>query len=325
MDSNAISTDGLTRDFPSVRAVDALTIEVPSGIVFGFLGPNGSGKTTTVRILLGLVEPTAGSARVLGHDIVRDADAVRAVSGALMEHAGLYERLSAEENLVFFGRAAGMKRAEIAPRIRELLEPLDLYERRGELVGTWSRGMKQRLAVVRALLHRPRMLFLDEPTAGLDPIAAADLRDDLEHLVREQGVTVFINTHHLAEAERLCDLVGVIRKGRLIAFGHPDEVRGRVGKRRLEVVGTGFTQPLIDEVAALGYVQDAARDNGRLRIDLTPEARVPGIVRLLVERGVEIEEVRHGTETLEEAFLALLEGADQAGLEMAEEGSADAR
>ncbi len=325
MDSNAISTDGLTRDFPSVRAVDALTIEVPAGIVFGFLGPNGSGKTTTVRILLGLVEPTAGSARVLGHDIVRDADAVRTVSGALMEHAGLYERLSAEENLVFFGRAAGMKRAEIAPRLRELLEPLDLYERRGELVGTWSRGMKQRLAVVRALLHRPRMLFLDEPTAGLDPIAAADLRDDLEHLVREQGVTVFINTHHLAEAERLCDLVGVIRKGRLIAFGHPDEVRGRVGKRRLEVVGSGFTQPLIDEVAALGYVQDAARDNGRLRIDLTPDARVPGIVRLLVERGVEIEEVRHGTETLEEAFLALLEGADQAGLEMAEEGSADAR
>lgn len=323
MTTTAIATSHLTRDFPSVRAVDDLTLEVPAGIVFGFLGPNGSGKTTTVRILLGLVEPTAGSASVLGHDIVSDASAVRAVSGALMEHAGLYERLSAEENLVFFGRAAGMKRAEIAPRIRELLEPLDLYERRGELVGTWSRGMKQRLAVVRALIHRPRMLFLDEPTAGLDPIAAADLRDDLEKLVREEGVTVFINTHHLAEAERLCDLVGVIRRGRLIAFGHPDEVRGGVGKRHLEVVGTGFTDALIGEIAAMPQVDEALRDNGRLRIELGPDATVPPLVRLLVERGAEIEEVRRGTESLEEAFMALLEGADEAGVEIAEETNDD--
>lgn len=319
----AIATNGLTRDFPSVRAVDDLTFEVPAGIVFGFLGPNGSGKTTTVRILLGLVEPTSGSAEVLGHDIVSDADAVRAASGALMEHAGLYERLSAEENLVFFGRAAGMKRTEITPRIRELLEPLELYERRGELVGTWSRGMKQRLAVVRALIHRPRMLFLDEPTAGLDPIAAADLRDDLEKLVREQGVTVFINTHHLAEAERLCDLVGVIRRGRLIAFGHPDEVRGRVGKRRLEVVGNNISDALIAELAAHPGVEAASRDNGRVRLDLTTDAHVPPLVRLLVERGADIEEVRLGTESLEEAFLALLEGADEAGLEMTEEGTDD--
>jgi len=315
----AIATSGLTRDFPSVRAVDDLTLEVPAGIVFGFLGPNGSGKTTTVRILLGLVEPTAGSAEVLGHDIVSEADAVRAASGALMEHPGLYERLSAEENLVFFGRSAGMKRTEIPARIRELLEPLELYERRDELVGTWSRGMKQRLAVVRALIHRPRMLFLDEPTAGLDPIAAADLRDDLEKLVHEEGVTVFINTHHLAEAERLCDLVGVIRRGRLIAFGHPDDVRGRVGKRRLEVLATDVTDALMAELVALPYVEAVHRDDARLRIDLAPEAVTPPIVRLLVERGAQIEEVRRGTETLEEAFLALLEGADEAGLEIAEE------
>jgi len=142
--------------------------------------------------------------------------------------------------------------------------------------------------------------------------------------VREEGVTVFINTHHLAEAERLCDLVGVIRRGRLIAFGHPDDVRGRVGKRRLEVVATEVSDSLVAELAALPYVTDAERSNGRLRIDLAPEAVTPPIVRLLVERGAQIEEVRRGTETLEEAFLALLEGADEAGLEIAEE-DADAR
>lgn len=319
MSAPAISIRGLTRDFPAVRAVDDLTFDVPAGIVFGFLGPNGSGKTTTVRILLGLVEPTGGTASVLGHDIVEDADRVRAASGALMEHSGLYERLTAEENLLFFGKAAHMDAADIDARVRELLGPLGLYERRGELVGTWSRGMKQRLAVARALIHRPRMLFLDEPTAGLDPLAAAELRDDLEALVREQGVTVFINTHHLAEAERLCDLVGVIRRGRLIALGHPDEVRGRVGKQVLEVVGEGFGDATIAALEAMEGVRSPVRENGRLRIELAAGAVVPDIVALLVGHGARIEEVRRGTETLEEAFLALLEGADQAGVEVSEE------
>ncbi len=320
----AIATSGLTRDFPSVRAVDDLTLEVPAGIVFGFLGPNGSGKTTTVRLLLGLVEPTAGSGTVLGHDIVSGAAEIRCVSGALMEHPGIYERLSAEENLLFFGRAAGMKRAQIVARIGDLLEPLGLYERRGELVGTWSRGMKQRLAVVRALMHRPRMLFLDEPTAGLDPVAAADLRDDLETLVAEEGVTVFVNTHHLAEAERLCDLVGVIRRGRLLAFGTPDEIRGNVGGvRRLEIVAENVTETLLDELACAPGIRGADRESGRIRLDLTPEASVPAIVRLLVERGAAVEEVRRGSESLEEAFLALLERAESAGVEVTEEVSGD--
>ncbi len=307
MSGVAVRTQGLTRDYPSVRAVDDLTLEVPAGIVFGFLGPNGSGKTTTVRLLLGLLDPSSGRAEILGHDVATDAAAVRAMSGALMEHSGLYERLSAEENLAFFGRAAGMKRSEIAPRIRELLEPLGLYDRRRELVGTWSRGMKQRLAVGRALMHHPRMLFLDEPTAGLDPVAAAELRDDLERLVADEGVTVFINTHHLAEAERLCNLVGVIREGRLIALGHPDQVRGSSSARFLMIGGQNLGALVTERISACAGVTSVALEDSRLRIELEDGARVSDIVRTAVEAGAEIEEVRRGSESLEQAFLSLLD------------------
>lgn len=304
----AIRTEGLTRDFPTVRAVDDLTLDVPAGIVFGFLGPNGSGKTTTVRLLLGLLEPTAGEASVLGHDVVTNSDTVRLESGALMEHPGLYERLSAEENLQFFGRAAGMRSADVAPRIRELLEPLDLYDRRRELVGGWSRGMKQRLAVVRALLHRPRVLFLDEPTAGLDPLVAADLRDDLARLVRDEGVTVFVNTHHLAEAERLCDLVGVIRGGRLLAYGTPDEIRGGGHAPRLSIVGEPFSDIVLDGLRVLPGVLAVETDDHSISLELAEDASVPDIVRTAVECGARIVEVRRATESLEEAFLNLLQG-----------------
>jgi ABC-2 type transport system ATP-binding protein len=179
MNRIAIHTDDLTRDFKTVRAVDALSLDVPPGILFGFLGPNGSGKTTTIRLLLGLLEPTAGKAEVLGFDTRTRADDIRARVGALLEHPGLYERLSAEDNLEFYGRAWRLPASERGARIKELLSNVGLWERRKEPVGTWSRGMKQKLAVARALLHRPPLIFLDEPTAGLDPVAAAELRQDL--------------------------------------------------------------------------------------------------------------------------------------------------
>jgi len=308
----AIRTQGLTRDFPSVRAVDSLDLEIPTGVVFGFLGPNGSGKTTTVRLLLGLLEPTSGRAEVLGHDVTVDPQAVRASTGALMEHSGLYERLTAQENLQFFGRAAGMSRGDVKARIRELLEPLDLFDRRGEQVGTWSRGMKQKLAVARSLMHRPRVVFLDEPTAGLDPVAAAGLRDDLARLVAEEGVTVFVNTHHLADAERLCHQVGVVREGRLLALGHPDELRTAAGGRRLEIAGHGLGDQIREALLAMEGVLEVRPENSRLLLDLSPDVRTPDIVRLVIEHGGEIEEVRRGSETLEEAFMSLLEGGADA-------------
>ena len=182
MSGVAIRVEGLVRDFPKVRALDHLSFDVPSGIVFGFLGPNGAGKTTVIRVLLGLVDPTEGRSEVFGFDPRCNGDAVRARAGALLEHNGVYERLTAYQNLDFYARVWRLSRGDRHARIRELLSQLGLWERRDEAVGSWSRGMKQKLAVARAVLHRPPLVFLDEPTAGLDPVASASLRDDLARL-----------------------------------------------------------------------------------------------------------------------------------------------
>ena len=199
MNNLAIRARGLSRSFGSagsiVRALDDLNLEVPAGSVFGFLGPNGAGKTTTIRLLLGLIEPTGGSAEVLGFDTRTHGAEIRARSGALLEYSGLYERLSAEDNLRFYGRVAHMPAADLDQRIQELLTHLGLWDRRKEPAIKWSRGMKQKLAIARPLLHRPGLVFLDEPTAGLDPVAAASLREDLAALASRQGAAVFLTTH----------------------------------------------------------------------------------------------------------------------------------
>jgi ABC-2 type transport system ATP-binding protein len=234
MAETAIYTENLARHFGAVRAVDDLSLEVPAGMVFGFLGPNGAGKTTTIHLLLGLLAPTAGRAEVLGFETRQQGQAVRARTGVLLEHAGLYEQLSAEDNLEFYGRVARLPAGERRRRIEEALDDMDLWDRRHERVKQWSRGMKQRLAVARAMLHRPQLLFLDEPTVGLDVLAATALRDDLSALVARHGITVFLTTHNMPEAERLCDRVAVIRDGRLVDVGPPDELRAKAGRPNLE-------------------------------------------------------------------------------------------
>lgn len=307
MDKFAIRTSNLTRDFGSVRAVDHLTLEVPPSILFGFLGPNGAGKTTTIRLLLGLLEPSEGQVEVLGFDSRRQADEIRCRSGALLEHTGLYERLSAEDNLEFFGRIWHLSHVERQARIRELLTHLGLWERRKEIVGRWSRGMKQKLAVARALLHRPSLIFLDEPTAGLDPIAAAALREDLATLAAREGVTVFLTTHNLAEAEKLCRQVGVIRQGQLLAVGSPDELRAKRGTLRLEVLGRGFSESVLTALRARPEVVGIERQDDRLRIELHSAVDTAPLVSLMVSAGAQVEEVRRGNASLEEVFLTMME------------------
>jgi len=303
---DVIRAEGLTRAFGSVRAVDGLDLEIPAGTVFGFLGPNGAGKTTTIRLLLGLLEPTSGRATVLGCDTRADAGRIREQSGALLEHHGLYERLSAEQNLEFYARVWRLGKAVRAGRIRALLQPLGLWERRGEPVARWSRGMKQKLAVARALLHRPSLLFLDEPTAGLDPVAAATLRDELGTLVQREGVTVFLTTHNLAEAERLCNRVAVIKQGRLLAVGHPDELKAR-SATRAEITGRGFDESTLSLLKGQPGVVGVELNNGRLVLELAETAATAPLVAAIVQHGGLVEEVRKDKGSLEDVFLTLME------------------
>ena len=305
----AICIENLTREFGPVRAVDGLSLEVPVGIIFGFLGPNGAGKTTTIRLLLGLLEPTAGQAQVLGYDTRTQAEEVRTRTGALLEHSGLYEQLSAEDNLEFYGRVWRMPKDERQARIKELLTHMGLWERRQEPAGNWSRGMKQKLALARALFHRPRLVLLDEPTAGIDVAAAVTVREDLEALAAREGVTVFLTTHNMAEAEKLCDQVAVIRQGSLVALGHPDELRARSGSPRVDVFGHGFHAEALALLRARPEVAAAEVQNGHLAIDLRTRAEAAPLVNLLVNAGVQVEEVRRGQASLEEVFLTLMEEA----------------
>jgi ABC-2 type transport system ATP-binding protein len=307
MNGFAIRARGLTRNFAAVRALDDLTVEVPAGAVFGFLGPNGAGKTTTIRLLLGLIEPSSGSAEVLGFDTRTHGHEVRARSGALLEHSGLYERLSAEDNLRFYGRVARMPKAELDQRIAELLTHLGLWDRRKEAVVKWSRGMKQKLAIARPLLHRPGLVFLDEPTAGLDPVAAASLRDDLAALASRQGATIFLTTHNMAEAEKLCSLVAVIRQGKLLAVGSPAELRARGGGQRTEITGRGFSDGLLSALRSNDSVAQAQLENGKLMLTMKNGSSVAPLINVIVREGGEVEEVRKGQGSLEEVFLTLME------------------
>ena len=285
--------------------MDSLTLEVPAGTVFGFLGPNGAGKTTTIRLLLGLLEPTEGTAEVLGFDVRTHGSEIRERTGALLEHHGLYERLTAFDNLFFYARIAKLSRNDANARIRELLEQFGLWDRRDDPAGNWSRGMKQKLAIARALLNRPQLVFLDEPTAGLDPIAAAALRDDLASLSRQTGTSIFLTTHNLAEAERLCGYIGVVRKGRLVAAGHPDELRKARGGEQIEIVGRNM-DAAHHALTQLPGVQDVTTRNGRLVVSIARGSSAAQIVSALVNHGAEVEEVRRDAASLEEVFLSLL-------------------
>jgi ABC-2 type transport system ATP-binding protein len=307
---DAIRTHALGRRFGSITAVEDLNLVVPRGTIFGFLGPNGSGKTTTIRMLLGLLEPTSGGAEVLGLNVATQAAEIRERAGALLERDGLYERLSAYDNLEFYARIWHLPRPARRARIRELLVHLDLWERRDDQVATWSRGMRQKLAVARAMLHHPRLIILDEPTAGLDPVAAAALRADIASLVAREGTTVFLNTHNLGEAEKLCDLVGVIRYGKLLAVDSPDGLRALRASTQIRVIGRAFGPRVVEALRARAEVWEAAAHADHLTLTVAPDAEVGPLVSLMVGQGVQVEEVRRGESSLESVFLKLMAEAE---------------
>jgi ABC-2 type transport system ATP-binding protein len=303
----AIHTDRLTRKFQNICAVDSLNLNIERGTIYGLLGPAGSGKSTVVRLLLGLLEPTAGSARVLGLDPTREGAAVRAQCGVVLQSPSLYGRLSVEQNLDFFGRIWGLKARERAARSAELLERFGLWERRSEMASRLSRGMQQRLALARAMLPRPALLFLDQPTAGLDPNLADPLRRELAILAAEEDVTIFLTTETLADAQQICERIGLMRNGRLMAEDSPSALSRRGAGIRLEIVGSGFTEAMIALVARRREVCSIEPEPDRLWIDLQSDAHAAPVVNLLVESGAQVEEVLRHTPTLESVYRAILE------------------
>lgn len=216
----AIQTNDLTRDFNGLRAVDCLTFQVKAGEIFGFLGPNGAGKTTTIRMLTGQLRPTAGSASVFGYDIVTQRDQLKALIGVVFEFQNLYERDSARGNLRFFARLYGIN----SQRVEDVLQQVGLEQAGNKPVKSFSNGMKQRLLIGRALLHQPRLLFLDEPTRGLDPHLARSIRSDVRELAKS-GITVFLTTHYMEEADQLCDRVAILDQGRIVALDTPQALK----------------------------------------------------------------------------------------------------
>jgi len=302
-----IETHNLTRHFGALVAVHGLNLQIARGEVFGFLGPNGAGKTTTVRLLNGVLNPTAGEIRVLGMDPIAQGPAVRRRTGVLTESPALYEPLSARENLLIFGELYDVPPDILRRRVDELLEMFELTARADDKVAGYSKGMKQRLALARALIHAPDILFLDEPTAGLDPEAARQVTELIEHLSQEEGRTIFLCTHNLVEAERLCDRVGVIHRGELIAVGTPGELARRIWHGHGIVVRLGRPLPA-EALASLKRLEGVAQvevENSDLHILLDQEHRTPAVVRVLVEAGAEIYAVRPREHSLEDIYFQL--------------------
>jgi ABC-2 type transport system ATP-binding protein len=297
----------LTRDFNGLRAVDSLDLEIEPGTIFAFLGPNGAGKTTTLRLLIGLLAPTSGSTRVLGLDPHEAGEAVRAQIGVLLEDHGLYEELTAHDNLEFYARLNRIPVAERSDRIRALLEKHGLWERREERVRAFSRGMKQRLALARAMIARPRILFLDEPTSGLDPGATRNVRETILRLAGEEEITIFLNTHNLDEVERVSTRVGIIKEGKLLAFGAPQDVKAGTSRESVIIQTEGMPEDLSEPLRALPGVEEVSVHDTRVRAFLGDGAKASELVQFLVARGVAVSEVRKERASLEDVFLQIVE------------------
>jgi ABC-2 type transport system ATP-binding protein len=302
---NAIEVKNLVHSFGARRAIDGLSFEVRSGEVFGLLGPNGAGKTTSVRLLNGLYKPAAGSIRVLGLDPFANGREIRRSSGVLTETPALYERLSGRENLRFFGAMASMPDAELRSRVDELLESFDLTGRAADKVSTYSKGMKQRLALARALLTRPQVLYLDEPTSGLDPESALQVRDLIQTIRQRDGHTVFLCTHHLEEAEKLCDRVAVMHAGRFLALGSLADLA------KLYQPGTwvevGLAEPMSVPFSGTGLPGILELESGypTIRVHVESEAVIPVLVSRLVQAGAQIRRVEPLRVSLEEIYFKL--------------------
>src|SRR3954469_22280171 len=316
---NGIEVEGLVRVFKKgPRAVDGIDLEVAPGEIYGFLGPNGAGKSTTVLILTTLLPPTAGTARVAGPDLVREGPAVRASIGAALQEAALDPLLTGRDHMKLQTTLQGVPKAERRPRGDALLERVGLTDAADRKVGGYSGGMKRRLDLALALVHRPRILFLDEPTTGLDPQSRSDLWEEVARLAREDGVTVFLTTQYLEEADILADRIGIIDRGRMVATGTPESLKAEIGRPTLEI--TPVERGERDAVAGVldGFGAPVAAQPGSAAVRLRGGVEeLAGVVRALDGAGLAVADFQLHQPTLDDVFLAKtgrqLEGDDATG------------
>jgi ABC-2 type transport system ATP-binding protein len=305
MTSIAIGAEGLVKEYPGdVRALDGLSFTVEEGTVFGLLGPNGAGKSTAVRILTTLARADEGTAQVGGHDVRREPEQVRSTIGVVAQRGGADREATARENLRLSGRLHGLRGAELESRIQELLDRFGLAEAADRIVRTFSGGMERRLDIGLALVHRPRVLFLDEPTTGLDPEVRADMWQEIERLGRDEGITVLLTTHYLEEADRLAADLAIVDRGRVVAAGSPDalkrELRGDAVQVELESDMNGARAGL-DRVAGLREVTVEGRTL-RARADDGARA-VPAVLTTLDSHGVGVASVTVARPSLDDVYL----------------------
>ena len=306
-----LRAQGLTKRFGTLTAVDGLDLEVREGEVFGFLGPNGAGKTTTLRLLCALIAATAGSAEVAGHRLGRDDARIRAVVGILTEQPGLYERQSARDNLRFFGALYGLSAVAAAARSDHYLRLMGLWDRRNDPVATFSRGMKQKVAIARAALHEPRIIFLDEPTTGLDPDAAKTVREFIGQ-IREEGRTVFLCTHNLDEADRLCDRIAFFRR-RVLRLDTPAALRAGLYGQATDFRILPHPDPAhVTTVRALPGVRSAEARDGVLVVSSDdPLETNPLVLGALIAGGARVAYVTERKVPLEDVYLRIVEGVGE--------------
>jgi ABC-2 type transport system ATP-binding protein len=295
----AISVRGLVKRYGAIEAVAGVDFEVRRGETFGFLGPNGAGKTTTINMLCTLARPTAGEATVAGFDVVSQRDRVRRVIGLVFQDTTLDGYLSAERNLRFHAELYGVPRAQVEPRMRQVLEMVGLWDRKDSRVQTFSGGMMRRLEIARGLLHSPRVLFLDEPTIGLDPQTRASIWDYIRELRSREDITIFFTTHYMDEAE-YCDRIAIIDDGRIVALDTPEALKESVGKDRVQIE----TEDDTAAIAALRerYDLEAEIHDGTVTFSVASGERF--VPRLFAELGVPIRSVNVARPTLDDVFLS---------------------
>jgi ABC-2 type transport system ATP-binding protein len=306
-----IETRGLTKRYGDLVALDSLDLTVAEGEVMGFLGPNGAGKTTTVRLLTGMIAPTAGSARVAGLDPVADVERLHETVGLLTESPGFYKKLTARYNLLFFARFYPGINADA--QVEKYLKLFDLWDRRDDRVGGFSKGMKQRLSLARALLHEPRVLFLDEPTAALDPEAAHEVRELVKDL-KGEGRTIFLCTHNLSEAGQLCDRIALLHT-RLVTADTPEGLQARLFERRVALELESAPEDLVLRLRGLEFVKSVSVEGSMLRVELNNfDSQRPDLAAAVVEAGGRILSFHEEEHSLEEVYLKLIEEGGDGGV-----------